>query len=175
MSTNPSITRIIFSIGYVMKIHGNHVTIHLFAFIFSLSPSLSLCLATNIEGDQETELLAEYEASQKQKQANERSGRNLKTSSIENNQEDHIKKRPFNNTNQVPSSNNINGFDRGYEPEKILGATDSAGELMLLVKWRHSDEADLVPARIANFKCPKLVIDFYEQHSFWTRLPKTNE
>ncbi|CAF5111836.1 unnamed protein product, partial [Rotaria sp. Silwood1] len=42
-------------------------------------------------------------------------------------------------------------------------ATDSAGELMLLVKWRRSDEADLVPARIVNVKCPRLVIEFYEQ------------
>ncbi len=46
---------------------------------------------------------------------------------------------------------------------------------MLLVKWRHSNEADLVPARLVNVKCPALVIDFYEQHSFWTRLPKSNQ
>ncbi|CAF4900924.1 unnamed protein product, partial [Rotaria magnacalcarata] len=61
------------------------------------------------------------------------------------------------------------------EAERVLGATDSAGELMLLVKWRNSDEADLVPARIVNVKCPALVIEFYEQHSFWSRLPKINQ
>lgn len=85
-----------------------------------------------------------------------------------------LKKRPL-ATNNVQSSNAPTGFERGYEPEKVLGATDSAGELMLLVKWRHSNEADLVPARIANQKCPALVIEFYEQHSFWTRLPKINQ
>ncbi|CAF1023639.1 unnamed protein product [Brachionus calyciflorus] len=53
--------------------------------------------------------------------------------------------------------------EKNYEPEKILGITDVPGELAFLMKWLDQDEPDLVPARIANDKYPKIVIKFYEE------------
>lgn len=56
------------------------------------------------------------------------------------------------------------GFDRKLQPEKICGATHNKEQLMFLIKWKGNNGADLVPAAIANLKCPQLVIQFYQKN-----------
>lgn len=60
-----------------------------------------------------------------------------------------------------------NGFELGLKPQKILGASDTSGELMFLMQWETVDRAELVRAKEANVQCPQLVISFYEERLTW--------
>jgi hypothetical protein len=77
------------------------------------------------------------------------------------------RKRKISSTEEDEGPAEKKGFERGLDAEKIIGATDSGGQLMFLMKWKGSDDADLVPAKTANEKCPQVVIKFYEERLTW--------
>ncbi|CAO2600586.1 Chromobox protein homolog 5 [Lemmus lemmus] len=83
---------------------------------------------------------------------------NKRKSSFSNSADDIKSKRKREQGNDI-----ARGFERGLEPEKIIGATDSC------------DEADLVLAKEANVKCPQIVIAFYEERLTWHAYPEDAE
>ena len=62
------------------------------------------------------------------------------------------------------SSEEPQGFDRGLKAESILGATDDKnGNLLFLIKWKGSDEADLVHYEKVYEKIPQMALKFYHK------------
>ncbi|CAL8085689.1 unnamed protein product [Orchesella dallaii] len=62
----------------------------------------------------------------------------------------------------------LTGFDRGLIPERIIGVTEcGGGGRMFLIKWKDTNEAELIVAKVANAKCPQMVISYYEDRIMW--------
>lgn len=65
----------------------------------------------------------------------------------------------------ILSSQSLNSisFSKVHTAERIIGVTrNEKGELMVLIKWKGSTEANFIPSKQARDICPKLLIQFYE-------------
>ena len=58
----------------------------------------------------------------------------------------------------------------------VVGRCTTQGSVNITCRYRkNSDEADLVPAKEANMKCPQVVIAFYEERLTWHSYPTEEE
>ncbi|CAF1133220.1 unnamed protein product [Didymodactylos carnosus] len=118
------------------------------------------------------DLIAEFERTRARQQTEKSSpsinATNTKRRNLSRDDDQDFRSAPNQNLdNSKRKRANDYGYGRGYDIEKILGATDVYGELMFLIKWKETDKPELVPARIANVKSPQMVIKFYEERLTW--------
>uniref|UniRef100_A0A2S2NZP3 Chromobox 1 n=1 Tax=Schizaphis graminum TaxID=13262 RepID=A0A2S2NZP3_SCHGA len=69
------------------------------------------------------------------------------------------------------------GFDRGLEPDRIVGTTEDKGKLMFLIAWKNSvdGEADLLEAKEIYEKYPQLAINYFAERAEFVPSAKFNE
>ncbi|ODM92002.1 Heterochromatin protein 1 [Orchesella cincta] len=77
---------------------------------------------------------------------------------------DEVKSRDYREKNESDDKPNVSGFDRGLEADEIIGANNENGGINVLVKWKGENGVEMVPSSVARFKCPDVLIKFYEEN-----------
>ena len=67
----------------------------------------------------------------------------------------------------LPELPHVCGFDLGYQAECVTNAMKLGGRVLLLIKWKGRKEPELVPSDIARWKCPQLLIQYYQKRLTW--------
>ncbi|ODM92196.1 Heterochromatin protein 1 [Orchesella cincta] len=110
-------------------------------------------------------LILDFERRQKEEMANAEKGQELQTQKTKTGKimaaSSDQKKR------QDQSLPMTSGLERGLDLEKVVGAMDDKGELVLLLKFKGEQRVELVPASVANAKWPQEVIKFYQNRIVW--------
>jgi hypothetical protein len=73
-------------------------------------------------------------------------------------------------SNNTINNKNISLDDYNFKkkiPERIFGSKYSDSELKFLIKWKDTNDAELVLAEIAYAKWPDIVINFYQSKIKW--------
>ena len=73
-----------------------------------------------------------------------------------------------------PEKPKQSGFERGLEAEEIKGAIQVGSKIMFLMKWKNSDEEELVFSEQARYRVPQVVIKYYEERLRWGQAAKKN-
>lgn len=75
---------------------------------------------------------------------------------------------------EAAEQENQSGFEKGWQAEEILGATEIDRQILFLIKWSGHSEPTFVLSSEANVKIPQLVIAFYESKLTWHENPEDN-
>ena len=70
---------------------------------------------------------------------------------------------------RMSESPDLEDLGCALKADRILGATLKYGQLMYVIKWKGSFNADVVTSKLANAKWPQVVIQFYEERMTWTK------
>ncbi|CAG0918692.1 unnamed protein product [Notodromas monacha] len=59
------------------------------------------------------------------------------------------------------------GFDRGLQALEVVAATETRGNIKYFVRWKGSEDVDIIPNSVCREKIPELVMDFLEKQINW--------
>ncbi|XP_062549964.1 heterochromatin protein 1-like [Armigeres subalbatus] len=66
-------------------------------------------------------------------------------------------------------SEELNGFERRYTVDSLVGITEEGGKLCFLVKFQENPEMEMIPSAEVRKFVPEMMIEFYENRIIWNQ------